>query len=262
MTNKLELKLDKTQAKRIVENIVYPLIALGLALAVWAIVAKIKDNPLVLPMPDVVLERFFKLGGEDGFWLAVLASILRTLIAFITSFAVALLFATLGGVFKPFHRIMSPLVTILRAAPTVAVILIMYAFVHNTTMAVLVGFLIAFPIMYSAFYSAIVGVDRDLVEMAKLYNVSPVNRIRFVYLPSIANTLFDTSKSTLSLTFKVVVAAEILTSVARSVGGKIQTAYASFEVAYLLAWTLVAIVFSFVLEGIVAVSKKIWEVAR
>ena len=148
---KVEIKFDKQTVKRIVENVCYPLVAFGLALAVWAIVAKIKDNPLVLPMPDVVLERFFVLGGEDGFWLAVLASILRTLIAFITSFAFALLFAAIGGVFKAFHRIMSPLVTILRAAPTVAVILIMYAFVHNETMAILVGFLIAFPIMYSAF---------------------------------------------------------------------------------------------------------------
>jgi len=258
----LRTKIDKKTVKRIVENIVYPLVAFGIALAVWAIVAHVKDNALVLPMPDVVLARFFKLGGEDGFWLAVLASILRTLIAFLTSFAFALLFAAIGGVFSPFHKIVSPLVTILRAAPTVAVILIMYAFVRNETMAIVVGFLIAFPIMYSAFYSAIAGVDKDLVEMAKIYNVSPLNRVRFVYLPSIANTLFDTSKSTLSLTFKVVVAAEILTSVARSVGGKIQTAYASFEVAYLLAWTIVAIVFSFVLEWIVFAIKKIWEVAR
>ena len=262
MNKKLELKFDKKTVKRIVENICYPLIAFGLVLAIWAIVAKVKDNPLVLPMPDVVLQRFFKLGSEDGFWLAVLASILRTLISFVTSFVIALLFASLGGIFKPFHRVVAPIVTILRAAPTVAVILIMYAFVHNETMAILVGFLIAFPIMYSAFYTAIVGVDKDLVEMAKLYKVSSINCVRFVYLPSIANTLFDTSKSTLSLTFKVVVAAEILTSVAKSVGGKIQTAYASFEVAYLLAWTIAAIVFSFVLEGIVALSKKIWEVAR
>lgn len=257
-----ELKFDKQTGKRVAENILYPLIAFGLVLAIWAIVAKVKDNPLVLPMPDVVLEKFFTLGGEEGFWRAVLASILRTLISFVTSFVIALLFAALGGVCKPFHRVISPVVTILRAAPTVAVILIMYAFVHNTTMAILVGFLIAFPIMYSAFYSAIVGVDGDLVEMAKLYKVSPINRVRYVYLPSIANTLFDTSKSTLSLTFKVVVAAEILTSVARSVGGKIQTAYASFEVAYLLAWTLVAIVFSFVLEGIVVLLKKLWGMRK
>ncbi|MBR4800453.1 MAG: ABC transporter permease subunit [Clostridia bacterium] len=259
---KLEFKFDKQTVKRIAENICYPLVAFGLVLAIWAIVAKIKDNPLALPMPDVVLERFFKLGGEEGFWRAVLSSILRTAISFVTSFGVAIVFASLGGTFKPFHRVLSPMVTILRAAPTVAVILIMYALVRTETMVIIVGFLIAFPIMYSAFYSAITGVDKDLVEMAKLYKVSPFNRIMYVYLPSIANTLFDTSRSTLSLTFKVVVAAEILTSVAKSLGGKIQTANAFPDVAYLLAWTMIAIVFSFVLEAIVAIAKKVWEVSR
>ena len=43
---------------------------------------------------------------------------------------------------------------------------------------------------------------------------------------------------------------------------KIQTANSTFEIEYLLAWTLVAIVFGFVLEGVVAIFKKVWEVSR
>lgn len=257
-----KIHIEKKTAKRIALNIFYPLLAFAIALAVWAIVAKIKNNALVLPMPDVVLERFFKLGGERGFWLSVFATILRTFICFITSFVLALLFASFAGLFNPLHRVLSPIVSILRAAPTVAVILIMYAFLDNDTMAIVVGFLIAFPILYSSFYSAIVGVDKDLLKMAKLYKVRPIDKIRFIYLPSIEDTLFDTSRATLSLTLKVVVASEILTNVARSIGGKIQVAYASFEVSYLLAWTLIAIVFSFVLEWIVTILKKVREVTR
>lgn len=59
-----------------------------------------------------------------------------------------------------------------------------------------------------------------------------------------------------SLTLKVVVAAEILACVSKSIGGKIQTANSTFEIEYLLAWTLVAIVFGFVLEGVVAIFKR------
>ena len=98
--------------------------------------------------------------------------------------------------------------------------------------------------------------------MAKVYKVKPWNVVRSIYLPSIAPCLFDTSKSTLSLTLKVVVAAEILACVSKSIGGKIQTANSTFEIEYLLAWTLVAIVFGFVLEGVVAIFKKVWEVSR
>ena len=149
-------------------------------LAVWAIATKIKNNVLVLPMPDAVLKSFCTLGGERGFWLSVYATLLRTFICFIISFASALLLASLAGLFNPLHRVISPIVSILRAAPTVAVILIMYAFMDNNSMAIVVGFLIAFPILYSAFYSAIVGVDKDLLQMAKLYKVRPIDKIRFI----------------------------------------------------------------------------------
>lgn len=255
-------KFDKKSVWRIASNIVYPLISLALVLAIWAIVARVKDNPLVLPMPSVVIVRFFTLCTENGFWTSVGMSLLRTLICFVVAFVLALLFASIGGLVKPIHRVISPIVAFLRSAPTVAVILILYAFTSSNIMAMAVGFLIAFPIMYSAFYTAIVGVDKDLIEMAKVYKVSPLNRVLGIYLPCIAECLFDTSKSTLSLTLKVVVAAEILASVSKSIGGKIATANASFEIAYLLSWTLVAIVFSFALEGLVAILKKVWEVSK
>ena len=255
-----KLAIDKKKAKQIALNIFYPLLAFAILLAVWAIAAKVKNNAFVLPMPGEVLSRFFRLGAEEGFWLSVLATLLRTAICFITSFVLALLLAALAGLFNPLHRVLSPIVSFLRAAPTVAVILILYAFMSNDSMAIAVGFLIAFPIMYSAFHSAIVGVDGDLLKMARLYKVSAFDRLRFIYLPSIADCLFDTSKSTLSLTLKVVIASEILTNVVRSIGGKIQVAYATFEASYLLAWTLIAIVFSFVLEWAVMGLKKLWEV--
>ncbi len=256
------ISIDKKTAKRIAMNIFYPLLAFAIMLAVWAIVAKIKDNSFVLPMPSVVLQKFFALGSRDTFWQSVGYTLLRTLLCFALSFALALVLASLAGLFNPLHRVLAPIVTFLRAAPTVAVILILYAFMEDNSMAIAVGFLIAFPIMYSSFHSAIVGVDKDLLKMAKLYNVRPIDKIRFIYIPSIANCLFDTSKSTLSLTLKVVIASEILVSITLSIGERIQEAYATFNVSYLLAWTLIAIVFSFVLEAVVAILKKIWEVTR
>lgn len=257
-----KIAVDKQKAKKIALNIFYPLLSFAILMAVWAIAAKVKNDAFVLPMPSAVLARFFKLGAEQGFWLSVLATLLRTAICFITSFVLALFLAALSGLFKPMHRVLSPIVSFLRAAPTVAVIFILYSFMRKDSMVIAVGFLIAFPILYSAFYSAIVGVDGDLLKMARLYKVSPTDRIRFIYLPSIADCMFDTGRSTLSLTLKVVIASEMLTNVARSIGDRIQVAYATMEISYLLAWTLIAIVFSFVLEWAVVGLKKLWEVLR
>lgn len=254
--------IDKKKVKKILLNVFYPLLALAVVLAVWAIWSAVKNMPYLMPAPSNVLKEFFTLGGSGGFWKAVASSLGRTLLSFAISFVLALLLAALGGLFKPLNRVLSPIVSILRSAPTVAVILIIYAIMDKRSMTVAVGFLIAFPIMYSSFFSAIDGVSKDLLEMARIYNVRAADKVFSIYLPSIANTLFDVSSSTLSLTLKVVVSAEIITNLANSLGHSIQIAYAAFEISSLLAWTIVTIVFSFVLESVVNILKKIWEATR
>lgn len=258
----MKVKNENKKILHAVSNVIYPLIAFGIVLCVWAIAAEVKDNPLVLPMPGVVLNRFFKLGGEANFWRSVGGTLGRTVICFLISFVTALFFAAVSGLWKPVYRVISPIVAFLRAAPTVAVILILYAFLDNTELTFTVGFLIAFPVLYNAFYTAVVNVDKDLLEMAKIYKIKPTRIITGIYLPTITPVLFDTSRATLSLTLKVVIAAEILTLVSSSIGNSIQVANATFEIAYLLAWTLIAVVFSFVLEICVDILRKLWEAVR
>lgn len=106
---------------------------------------KAKDN-LWCAMPSAVLARFFA-GGEKGFWASVGSTLLRTLICFVNSFAIAMLLAVLGGIFTPLHRVISPIVSLCCSAPTVAVILVFYAFMSSNQgdSGWIFG---AFPIMY------------------------------------------------------------------------------------------------------------------
>ena len=254
--------MKRETIKRIATNIFYPCLSLAIVLAIWAIASKIKGNPLVLPMPGETLLRFFELFAKSEMWSSILFTLIRTVISFAISLVLAYLFALISVMFRPLYKVIAPMVTILRAAPTVAVILILYAFVSNKAMAIAVGFLIAFPILYSSIYSSMIRLDRDMISMAKTYKVGKIRTIFHIYFLSISGPIIDVSKSTLSLTLKVIIAAEILTGVAGSLGGKIQVAYASFEIEYLLGWTLVAIVLSFVVEILVALLKKLivrWE---
>ena len=155
-------KINKKQLNSFIRNLIFPIIALTIILLFWIIVSAIKNNPLVLPMPGIVLKRFFILGKEYAFWKSVGATISRSLIAFLISFIFALSVAILSGLVKNFNKIISPIVAFLRAAPTVAVILIIYAFMSTDIMTIVVGFLIAFPIMYSSFYTSISEIDEKL----------------------------------------------------------------------------------------------------
>lgn len=251
---------DKT--KRIIETVAYPLLSLVLVLGIWWIVADVKDKPLVLPTPDKVIVEFFKLFGEAEFWKAVGLTLLRTVICFAISFVLGFVCAVLGGLWTPVNKILSPIISILRSAPTLAIILVMMLWLDGQTASVFVGFLIAFPLLYQGIYTAIVGVDKDLVEMAKFYKVKPHNIIFGLYSPEIAPAVFDVSKSTASLTLKVVIAAEVLTYARGSIGLEMQQANQAFEVATLLGWTMLAILLSFVLEGIIIGIKKLWGLRK
>lgn len=243
-------------------NVLYPCIAIALVLAIWAIFSAVKNKPYIYPAPAETLEIFFSLGNTGGFWKSVFGSIGRTLICFLISFISAFIFAVIGGFWTPFHKVMTPIVSILRSVPTMAVILLCMLWLDYKSAPVLIGFLIAFPILYQAIYSAINGVDKDIIEMAKLYKVGPLDRVKCVYLPAITPAVFDTVQSTLSLTLKVVIAAEVLCYTKNSIGFNMIKANLTAEISLLLAWTLLAVVISFVFEVIVIWLKRLWEVLR
>ena len=195
---------------------------------------------------------------EKDFWVSIGATLLRTLISFSASFLIAIIFAILSKYFHNFKSFLFPIVSLLRSAPTVVVILIAYAFMNSNTMAIVVGILIAFPIMYASFLNGLEEINADLFKMANAYKLTLWDKIVNIYLLSILTNIFDTAKATISLTFKIIIAAEILTYVPISIGEKVQTAYASFDIGYLLAWALVAIILGFGLEILISLLKKIF----
>lgn len=252
----------KIKTKNAIANILYPIASFGLVLSIWAIASAVKNNGALLPMPDEVIVKTFKLFGDGEFWLSLGWTLARTFLCFAISFALAFVLAVAGGFFKPIHRIVSPIVAILRAVPTMAVILIIMIWVDYQRAPVYIGFLIAFPILYSAFYSAITGVDKDLVEMTNVYKVGAFDKIAYLYAPQIASGVFDVSQSTISLTLKVIIASEVLCYTRDSIGFGMKAANLSFEIANLLAWTVAAVLLSFALELMVGAAKKVWEASR
>ncbi len=253
----MKLKDNKT-LKRTTANIFYPLLSLGIMLAVWAIASRVKGNENLLPMPSQTIAELFGLMGGVGFWLSVGTTLGGVLESFAIAFVSALACALIAGVFSPLHKVLSPIVTVLRAAPTLAVILLAMVWIDYEQVAILIGFLIAFPLLYQVIYTSVTGVDKELVEMTDLYKVGTADKIRYLYIPEIMPPVFDITASTLSLTVKVVTAAEIMCRVRDSIGLEMQIATQAGEMSHLIAWTLVAILLSFTLELAVKGLKKLW----
>ena len=238
--------------KRVIENILYPIGTLVVIILVWWLVSAVVKLPLFFPAPDVIAKEFFGLFAKGEFYIAVGGTLLRTVISFVIAFIVGVGLASLSSLYYPVYRVLRPIVVILRAIPTMSVILLSVLWLDSFWSPVLIGFLIVFPLVYTGTYEGIGEVDKDLLVMSKLYKVSKKDMLTKLLIPSVTPTLLTTSKSAVSLNVKVIIAAEVIALTAKSIGAQMQSAKVMIEISTLLAWTVVAILLAFMLEGIVS----------
>ncbi len=240
-------------------SLIYPLFSLAIIVALWAITAAYTGNDLLVPSIGSTMDGLGDLLGKSGTYIDIAATLLRALRGFALSFAVALLLSVAAAFVSLLAKLLAPVIAVMRSTPTMSVILLCLLWMNNDTQAapVFVTVLIIFPLLYSAFYTAIAGVDKKLVEMAKVYGVPFFTRITKLYVPSVLPAAFSAVRSTLSLTVKLTIAAEVLAQTKNSMGVNMQLANLYLDTPVLIAWTLIAIVLGALLEILVFVLEKI-----
>lgn len=241
--------------KIFIKKIIYPFLGIALFIGVWAILAKIINYELKLPSPYKALLGLFELLGSKTFYVAVLATLGRAVKAFIISFIIAFVLAIISSFSLRFKLFIAPIITIIRSLPTISIILLVLIWLKSNTAPGFIAGLIVFPTMYASFCSAIEGVDKDIISMSKLYKVSAKDLIFRFYVPNTIPSVFDTVKSNISLNFKVVIASEVLAQTMKSIGVNMQFAKSYLDTSNLMAWTVVAVVISFMLESIITLIK-------
>jgi len=98
--------------------------------------------------------------------------------------------------------------------------------------------------VYENVVQGIRAVDEKLVEMCRAYRIARVRRWLRVYLPSVFPFLAAAGRTALGLTWKVVVAAEVLSVPRFGVGAELQEARVLLETPLVFAWTAVAVLLS------------------
>lgn len=238
------------------KNLIFPLAAFALILAVWAIAATVADLPLVLPTPGATFASLLGLLGNAGYWQAVGLSLFRALRSFLYAVALGAVLSVVAASSGIAEKLLDPIVSVLRSVPTMSVILIAILWLGSKIAPVLIAFLITFPLLYQGFLDALKSVDRGILEMADVYRVGKKDKIFRIYLPAVSEGALSVIKSTVSLSLKIIIASEVMAQTRQSIGLYMQRAMVTFETAELIAWTVVAVAFSYLLELTVGLIKK------
>ena len=212
-----------------------------LLLLSWHIGAKLLNIPVLLPSPMKTLDELIRIVNNPTFWKNVSLTLVRGGLSFIIIVSISTFLGLLSGFFPFMKSFLTPLLVICKATPVMAIILLAFIWFTSGTVPIFSAFLMGFPVMFVQVEEGVHHISHELHEVTKVYKFSRRTRFFHFHLPSMAPFLITGSKSTLSMIWKVVIAAEVLTVPSFGVGSKMSLAQVNLETAQVISWTLIAI---------------------
>jgi NitT/TauT family transport system permease protein len=214
----------------------------------WKLLALAIGAEIILPAPEAVARDLIAAMQGAGFLAAVTGTVIRGLASFFVSCALGLIVGLLAGFSGTVYWLVQPLLTVVRSIPVMSVILLALIWFRADLVPVFVGFLMAFPIICGNVIAGIRSVDQELLEMAGIYRV-PARRILFeVQLPSMVPFLSSGLSTAMGITWRVIIAAEVLSQPAAGLGTQMQMARIYLDTAHLFSLSAIILVIGFFFE--------------
>ena len=214
----------------------------------WYALAMIVSNTLLLPSPKETVIALGFLLGQKKFYLDVSWTILRCILAMVLSFAAGAVGAAAAYKSRWIRRILTLPVSFFKAVPVMAVVIYVILLLESNWVAVAACFLMCFPIVYTNLLAGLDSCDRELLEVARIYGLSAFRTASLIFFPWIQPQMKAAVKLISGLSWKAVVAAEVLSIPKYSLGYGMINAKYYLETEQLFAYIAVIVILSMTME--------------
>ncbi len=225
---------------------------------IWEGVALYIDNSLLFPRVSEIFLSLKNLVASGDFTLILWNTLSRFFISIVFSLILAIIFSVASYRYEVIGFLLFPFIIFLRAVPTIAIIIVVLIWSSVERVPIVVGMLILFPILYESILGGIKNVDKNLLKMSKVFKVPTKRVVRDIYIPSIYYSISSNIPSYIGLTFKVIIAGEVLSQESLSIGGEIFINKIYLESSNIFAWIIVVIVLNYFLEkGLKTINNRV-----
>jgi NitT/TauT family transport system permease protein len=239
---------------------IYTLISCLFFIILWQVIAVITNNDIYIPKLQQVIAALKDIYMEQNFWKAIFSSFYRTIISYVLALAFSMILGILGAVYPFFRFLMQPLNSFAKTVPTMVLVVLLLVWFDKDITPFAVGFAIIFPVLYEGVRNSLMQIDKKLIDMTKIYEVSLIDKIKRIYIPVMKFYFMSIFVSTFSLTFKVVITGEVYGQPKFGIGSQIQLEKVNFNVSGIFAWIVIIVFISIVLEVInKLLNKKIYR---
>lgn len=227
-------------------------------LVLWELGSKLLSSDLLLPNPRKTLLALRELIGTQRFFKALGMSLIRILLSMAVAIPLSLLIGIPSALNWRIRAFMRPLFLVIAATPVLSIILIAFIWFGQERTPIFSAFLMMFPVLTATIMAGIQSADPKLREVLEVYELSKIQQLRLLYIPSLVPYLFAGLHSALSLCWKVVVAAEVIVQPRYALGTGMQMAKAQLETTELLAWTIATVIMAGLTETLFLMTKQLF----
>ncbi len=233
-------------------------------LLIWQLIGLVVDNKLLLVGPLQTLQSLIQLMVKGAFWQACFGSLLRITVGFVLGSLLGILLAIVSNRYQWLEEILAPVIILMKAVPVASFVVIILIWWGSEQLAMVISFFIVMPNLYVNTLEGLKSTDKQLLEMAQVFEVSALNRFFYIYRPALKPFLNSAIKIAAGMSWKSGVAAEVIGLPKYAIGEQLYMAKIYLDTAGVLAWTAVIIFLSLGFEkGIMWVWKCFctWEPA-
>jgi NitT/TauT family transport system permease protein len=235
------------------------LTVLGVAafwLGLWMILSLRVDSELLLPSPVSVFKRLFRLSGTAELWKATGQTLGRILLGYLGGILAGTVLAALTAWSSWISAVAAPVGRIAKATPVASFIILALVWLPAGNIPSFIVFLLVTPIVWDALKTALLSVDKDLLEMAKIYRLGAFRTVAHVYFPSALPAYLSSVITSLGLAWKSGIAAEVLCLPRISIGRLLYESKIYLEMTDLFAWTTLVVILSVIMEAAIRLAVK------
>lgn len=228
-------------------------------LGIWQLLAAIMHNDILLVGPVQVGKALIKNITETDFLKIVVYSFGRIGLGFALALILGFILGAQGFRYKILDEFLAPFMVTLQSIPVASFAVLLLIWFGSGGLSFFCSFLVVFPSVYVNTIAGFKSTDRQLLEMAEVFRVSGINRFIYLYRPSFMPYIISCLKTSLGMSWKSGVAAEVIGIPRFSLGERLYMSKIYLDTAGLFAWTFMVILLSFLFERAVMRLLKAFE---
>ncbi len=223
-------------------------LSLALLLLIWWVIAAVSGDPRVLPGPLDVGPMIAREAASGALVEHVAVTLRRVALSFAIAMAVGVALGVAMGRSRRLDAWLDPWLIVFLNLPALVTIVLAYLWIGlNETAAVAAVALNKIPTVIVTMREGARSLDRRLDDMARVFRMGRMDRLRHVAAPQLAPYLAASARSGLSLIWKIVLVVEFLGR-SNGVGFMIHLHFQQFDVGMVLAYALSFIVVMLAIE--------------